>query len=124
MTTGRVPPSLVDAFGDLQKLRAEFAPTEALYQKHYAELKAALVDADPDEAFVAIGTRWTLDISGRAMERKVDIKATRKRLGAALFLKVCTVSLKALESYLLKGEIEALTTSARTGSRTFKATAK
>ncbi len=114
-----IPASLIDEFGDLQKLRDEFAPTEALYQKRYKELKDLLAAAPPEATFVESGERWTLDISARRFERTVDVKRVRKRLGVELFLRVCSVSMKALESYLLKPEIEALTSSAQTGSRTY-----
>jgi hypothetical protein len=123
-TRPSVPAGLVDAFGEAAKAREDFAPTEALYQKLHKELKACYADAAPNAGFVETGEHWILDVSARKMERVVDVKKARKRLGAATFLKVCTVTLKALESYLLKPEIDALAVASQTGSRSFVVTSK
>lgn len=115
----QIPASLIDDYGDVSKLRDEFAPTERLYQKLRKELNDHLSDAPANQEYVQCGERWTLDISERKMERTVDVKKAQKRLGPRNFLHVCSVTLKALEQYLLKPEIDALTVSEQTGARTF-----
>lgn len=115
-----IPASLIDEFGEVSKLRNDFAPTERLYQRLRSELGELFADADPEQEFGASGEKYSLYVSDRKTERKVDVKAARKRLGAAAFLDVCSVSLKALEAFLLKPEIDALAVSERTGSRRYE----
>lgn len=117
-----IPASLIDDFGDAQKAHNEFKPTEALYQKLRKELEGLTKGAPANQVFIECGKKWTLDISARANERAVPPAAVRKRLGAALLLKICTVTLKALEPYLLKPEIDALAVTEQTGSRTYSTT--
>ena len=117
----QIPQGLIDYFGELSKLRVEFAPTERLYQKLHAELKALVADSDPDQTFAQSGERFSLDVSACRMERKIDVKAAHKKLGWTSFLKVCSVTMKSLEGFLVKPEIEALTVSSQTGARTFTA---
>ena len=114
-----VPGNLVDEFGDLVAQRDAFAPTEREYQKLYGQLKALVADADPEAAFVCRGERFTLTISARSFESKPDIPAVRKKLGAATFLLVASVTKKALEGWLLKPVIEELCVTTQTGSRSF-----
>lgn len=117
-------PELIDSFCELKKAREDFAPTEALYQKAYNQIKATLADAPAKDTYLVSGKLWTLEISERKMDGRVDVKAARKRLGASLFLKVVSITAKALETYLLKPEIEALTMRQQTGPRSFVATPK
>lgn len=117
-------PELIDSFCELKKAREDFAATESLYQKAFNQVKATLVDAPAGEMYVVSGKQWTLEISERGMDGKIDAKAARKRLGADIFLKVVQITAKALETYLLKPEIEALTIREQTGARKFVATAR
>jgi len=118
-----VPADLIDEWGDLTKLRDEFAPTERRYQKCRERLKALVENEDPEAEFNAKGERFELRISPCSMESKPDVPAVRKRLGAAVFLAIVNVTKKALEGVLLKHEIEELCTSTRTGSRSYAPTA-
>ncbi len=116
------PSDLVDEYGDLDKLRKDFAPTESKYQKAVARLKALVADADPAAEFRVRGSRYTLRISARGFERVLDIPAVRKRLGALAFIEAATVTFAALKNYLLAPEIEKLTTTEQTGHRKFEPT--
>lgn len=114
-----IPAATVDTFGDLRKLRDEFAPTERLYQKCYEQLKTLVSTADPAAEFEIKGERYTLRISAREFESKPNVGKARKLLGAALFLKACMVTKTSLENYLLKPEIAAICDTTQTGSRTY-----
>jgi hypothetical protein len=115
----RIPPQTVDDFGDLAKLREDFAPTERLYQKLRAELNALVAGAEPDAEFVVKGERYTLHISTCAMVREVDVAKARKKLGWEKFLLCCTVTLQAISNYLTKPQCDALTIESMTGPRRF-----
>lgn len=117
-----IPSALVDAFGDVVKLRDAFAPTERLYQKLRAQLVALTDEAEADFTTTAKGERWDLAISARKMDNSPDIPAVRKRLGAALFLSIAQVTKKALEGFLLKHEIEELCVTTQTGGRSYDPT--
>jgi hypothetical protein len=116
-----VPGSLVDEYGDVIAARDAFAPTERLYRKLSEQLKNLVAGEDDNAEFLVRGERYTLRISARSMESKVDVPAVRKRLGAATFLLVAQVTKKALEGWLLRPEIEALCISTHTGPRSFDA---
>lgn len=116
-----VPPQTVDDYGDLCKDRAAFALTEGRYQKLHKQLAELAAKGDPETEYIAEGERYTLQISMCKMESTVDIPRARKKLGAAAFLEVCTVTLKALRRFLTEPEVEALTISTRTGSRSYVA---
>jgi len=114
-----VPASLCDEFGDLSLLRDQFAPTQTRYNKCREAIAALVRDRDPEDEFKVEGERYRVMISARGFERRVDNALARKTLGAAKFIEVATVTLKALEDYLLKPDIEKLTITERTGHRTY-----
>jgi hypothetical protein len=116
-----IPPNLVDTFGDLAKLREDFAPTERKYQHALAGLRELVAEADDATAFSARGERYTLQISARGMEAKPNVWKVRKLLTKTAFMKVVTITKTALEKFLLKGQIEAACDVTQTGSRKFEA---
>lgn len=118
-----VPADLIDEYGAVTQLRDDFAPTERLYQQLKARIAALVVDADPEAEFTVKGERYTVAISMCSMESAPDVPRIRKRVGAATFLAIVTVTKKALEAFLLKPEIEALFPKTRTGSRSYAPTA-
>lgn len=115
----QVPPKTIDDFGDVVKLRDAFAPTERLYQKMRAELATLASAGDPEDEYVVTGERYTLRISACSIERKVDIHKAKRKLGLAAFMECCTVTIKALGNYLAAPDVDALTSSSRTGSRSY-----
>ena len=115
----QIPPSTVDEFCDLIKLRKEFAPFESRYQKLYGELKALLSKEPGDAALTATGERHCLNISACAMDRTPDVAKVRKRLGAALFLTVVKVTVTALKEFLLDAEIEPMLIVTQSGPRRY-----
>ncbi len=118
-TNVEIPAALIDEFGDVVLLRDAFAPTERRYAQLREKLKDLLAEAGADEEFTPKGERFTLRISARSIERKVDLKAARRMLGATVFLQVCSVTIAALGNFLAKPQVEALLISERTGSRSY-----
>jgi hypothetical protein len=115
----KIAAQTVDDFGDVCKLRDEFAPTERLYNRLREQLKDLVADADPDAEFLVRGERYTLRISARSIQRKVDVEKVKKLLGAAKFLEAATVTLTALSNFLTKPQIETVVFEEQSGSRSF-----
>lgn len=115
-----IPASLIDDYADAKALHDAFKPTEALYKKLGDELKALVETSTPTATFVVKGKRFSLDISAKAFESVVNVRAAQKKLGANLFITVCTVTLKALGNYLTKPEVDALVTKEQTGARKYE----
>jgi len=115
----QIAPQTVDDFGDVCAKREAFAPTERLYNRLRDQLKDLVADADPDAEFLVKGERYTLRISARSMQRKVDLPKVKKLLGAARFLEAATVTLTALANYLTKPQIETVVYEEQSGSRSF-----
>jgi hypothetical protein len=113
------PRALVDEFADLSARREDFAPIERRYQKCRAELAAMVADADPEAMFTAAGERWEVLISACAFEKKPDMPAVKKKLGAQAFLECVTCSIKALGAWLTAPEVEDLLVTTQTGPRKF-----
>jgi hypothetical protein len=118
-TKVRIPAALIDEFGDLVRLREAAAPGDRRFAKIRDMFKEALAEAGAEEEFTLVGERFTLNISAKSIERKVDINAARRHLGAGLFMKCCSVTMSALSNFLSKPEVEALTFWERTGSRSY-----
>jgi hypothetical protein len=116
-----VPDNLVDAYGDLVKARDAFAATEKAYKATHEKLKALVASQPPGAEFVVRGERYTLRISAATFDRKPDVSKVRKLLGAAGFLEVVSVTMKALEGFLLKPQIEAILIVTQTGPRSYDA---
>jgi hypothetical protein len=114
-----IPAALIDEFGDIVRLRDAFSSTERRYVKLRDQLKGLVAEAGAEEEFTVRGDRFTLNISARSIERKVDLKAARRHLGAGLFMQCVSVTMSALSNFLSKPEVEALTISERTGSRSY-----
>jgi hypothetical protein len=83
------------------------------------EIASWYVDKHPDAEFVEKGTRSQLTVSMRANQTTIDVRAAYKILGLKQFLLACSITLKALGELISPAEINALSTSARTGSRRF-----
>lgn len=120
-----IPAALIDEFGAvseiLDRLQADLAPTEKRYKQLREQIGLLIVAASPGRTFFEAGQRYTLDISEQKKERFVDIAAARKKLGAAAFLEVCSVTQSALNDVLPKPEVEKLLITTQTGSRSYEA---
>ncbi|HEY1861655.1 MAG TPA: hypothetical protein VGG61_14945 [Gemmataceae bacterium] len=115
----QIPAQTVDDFGDVVRLREQFAPTERLYNRLRDQIKELCRNQDPTASYLMRGERWTLKISPCTFESQVDVAAARKKLGAEKFLSACSITLRALANLLPKPEVDALTVTVRTSTRTF-----
>jgi len=119
----QIPATLIDEFGAVfamrDGLKADLAPVEKLYVKLRDQIGALIAGAPADTTFLEAGDTYTLDISERKNERTVDIAAARKKLGAAGFLAVCSVTQSALNDVLPKPEVEKLLVTSQTGQRSY-----
>lgn len=114
-----IPAKDVDRFCDLYFERIAFAPKEKEYQAFLDVMKLRHKDMPPLEGLTEAGLRYNLSVSMCAKVTTIDVRGAWKKLGAAKFRKVCTVTLKALAEFLTTPEIELLSSSARTGYRTY-----
>lgn len=114
--------AIIDEFGEVSRLRDDFAPTEKRYNQLRDEIKSWYEDKPADEVFIEKGVRFQLDIGACAMAKTVDVAAAYKKLGARKFFKACLITLKALAEHLGQADIEALTSEAQTGPRRFAST--
>jgi hypothetical protein len=114
--------ALIDEYGDIERLRREFAPTEKRYEQLREEIKSWFEASPADKEFIEKGARYQLTVSMRANARIVDIAAVYKKLGLKKFLRACSVTLKALAEFLTEPEIDALASSGRTGARSYVST--
>lgn len=113
--------ALIDEAGDLrQKIAAWKATGIERRDKQLAEEMASwYTDAAADQDFTERTNRYTLSVSPRANQTSINIRAAYKILGLKTFLTACTVTLKALKEHLSEPEVLALTSSERTGHRTY-----
>ena len=113
--------ALIDEAGDLgRKIAAWKATGIERRDKQIAEEMATwYTDAAADQDFTEKGLRYTLSVSPRANQTSINIRAAYKILGLAKFLTACTLTLKALKQHLSEPEVLALTSSDRTGHRTY-----
>lgn len=114
-----VPGALCDEYGDLSKLKDDFAPTQSRYNKCREQLAKLVADCDPEAEYSVDGARYRVVISSRGLERRPDIEKVRKALGAAKFLEVATVTLRSLEAVMLRPDIDKICIVERTGPRAY-----
>lgn len=114
--------AIIDEFGAVSALRDAFGPTEKRYGQLRDEIKTWYKDSPGDKDFIEKGLRFQLDVSMAAEARTIDIKGAYKKLGLAKFLKACTLTLKALGEFLGAADVDALTSTGRTGSRNYTPT--
>ena len=114
-----ISPAELDEFGDLHIERIAFAPKEKRYQTLLDRMKLRHKDMPPLEDLTETGLRYRISVSACSKVTTIDVLGAWKKLGAAKFRKVCTVTVKALGKFLTTPEIELLSSSARTGYRTY-----
>lgn len=116
---------VVDEYGRLDAELKAVKPKEARHEQLRETIQSWYESADPEQSFTVDGSRYTVELSARANERKIkSIQALYKRFGIREFLKLVTVSLKALEERLTVAEMSAFVTQDRTGRRGLKVTEK
>jgi hypothetical protein len=114
-----ISPADIDEFCDLHFERVAFAPKEKRYQTLLDRMKLRHKDMPPLEDLTETGLRYRISVSACSKVTTIDVLGAWKKLGAAKFRKVCTVTVRALGKFLTTPEIELLSSSARTGYRTY-----
>ena len=89
---------------------------ETIFKKYLEEKKL-----DQDEEYMFFGYHHTVKVGMIPKKREItDLNLVRKFLGADAFMKLATVPMKHIDSYLSKEQQEACIEKKRTGSRTMK----
>jgi hypothetical protein len=114
--------ALIDEFGNLSKLRDEFAPFEKRHGQLRDEIKSWYEGRPGDVTFTEKGLLFQLDVTACANAKAIDLRAAYKKLGLPKFLKACSMTFKALGEYLGQADIDELTSESQTGPRRFTAT--
>jgi hypothetical protein len=116
--------ALISEAGALDLKIAAFAATgiERRRKQLGEEFASWYLDKPPDEEFIERGRGFELRVSARRNVTAIDIRGAYKKLGLARFLKSASLTLKALAEFLSQPEIDALSSTARTGSRSFVTT--
>jgi hypothetical protein len=109
--------AIIDEFGNLCRLRDEFAPFEKRYGQIREEIKTWYEQQPGEKVFTEKGRRYQLDVGMCANARTIDIRAAYKKLGLRKFLKDCSMTLKALGEYLGQSEIDEITSESHIGPR-------
>jgi hypothetical protein len=119
---GALTPNEVDEYRDLSEKRDLFQLSEKRYQALREKLKVRYANEPGDLIFAEVGMRSRIDVSIASTQTTVNIRAAYKKLGVGKFLAICSVTLKALGDLLTVPEIADLTSTSRTGSRSFSVT--
>jgi len=113
---------VVDELGAVQARLANLAPVIKPLGEREKGLRAQVLSwceqmpADAEQGLE--GARYALAISPRRTERTITSMARLvKRLGLALFLKGCSISLKYIDEHLAAVDQKGLISEARTGTR-------
>jgi hypothetical protein len=102
----------------LQEKLKPLASAKAALQASINEFGVAL-EPDADDA-VELGDEYRVEIGKQGSSRSIkDLDKIKELMGTELFMKVATVTLKDIDSYLTLPQREEVLTTAR-GSRTFK----
>ena len=114
----------IDRYGELDRQVQAFQPTAAEHQLLKDEIKSWYQDHPADQAAIAEGGLYTVQVSPRENESQVDKPKLLKLVGRIEFLKLCQVTLKAVKESLGEGKLAELVTKERTGSRKLKCVPK
>jgi hypothetical protein len=115
----------VDEFGELERQRAEFAPSAARHAALREEIASWVADEPPDQEFVFEGQRYLVHVGPKTLEREIrDMPRLFKILGLKRFLALCRFPLAAIDQHVPPAEHPAVVRQDHTGSRKVKAVAK
>jgi hypothetical protein len=118
--------ALIDEFGELYRENQAWAPKEKRLEALRQIIRSWYPDLAADRTEVAYGTLYELQIGEKPIEKTwVSMAAVYKAAGGLkAFLKICTVTFKALSGVLGNPAAEALQIEERTGQRKLKAVAR
>jgi hypothetical protein len=110
---------LADELGALEKEMSPFAQKLARIEQLRKALRAAC-EAPAGEEWMVTGSKFVALLGVRAMERKIDFAKLVKSIGAGVYARFATCTLKDLEARIAPAIVAAVVSSADTGSRTLK----
>jgi hypothetical protein len=118
-----IDPALIDEYCDLREKMKAWKPSLNPHAARFDELKTlilASVEKEPaNRPIVAPGTRWTLPITARHIQRSVvNLAAFFKVVGRDRYLELCSPTLAAVENEISAEQVGRFITSAQTGGRT------
>jgi hypothetical protein len=116
--------ALVDEIGDLEKELAPHKPKAARLEKLRKQLRDRYDDKPADQPVTADGARYCIELGARAMQTVVNVPKLFKAMKLATFLKVATVTLKAITAECTPGVAGSVITEAQTGPRSLTITEK
>lgn len=122
-TAPPAPPTradLVDEFGELDRQIAAFAPTKKRHEQLQGIIRSWFADHPSESPATVSGHVYTVQVSPRGEERYFSLKAKLqifKRLGKEKALELFSITLKAVEESLGRGDMEMLVSKANSGSR-------
>jgi hypothetical protein len=113
---------LIDSLG---ARAAEFEKAKKLvreFQNDQTRLRALIDEKNkPDETGSAVGSNFIVDFGAKGKERKiVDMKPIVERLGAKVFLTVCSFPLGQVDDLFTKAERDKFVTESQNGSRSLE----
>jgi hypothetical protein len=110
---------LADELGALEKEMAPFAQKLARIDALRKALRAACTVLDTEQ-WTVTGTRFIAVLGPRAQQRLVDVSRLVKEIGAVLYAKFATCTLKDLEERVAPDVVAAVVRTEATGSRSLK----
>lgn len=117
--------AVIDRYGELKRRAAEFKPTSDEAAKLGKEIASWYDDEPADEAFVAAGNSYTVQIGQKAIERRItDMPRVLTIVGKSRFMQLCGFPLAAVDQHIAATQIPDVLSSERSGDRTVKAVAK
>lgn len=111
---------IVDEIGELEKELSPYQPKLSLLELRRKTLRDHYRDKQADQFFTAIGNRFEILLGPKGNEKHINIPKLLKAVGAKVFARIASVTLKALEAECSGDVVSQVVTIAPTGSRTLK----
>jgi hypothetical protein len=90
--------AIVDEYGELKRLEAAFKPTERRLETLRKTIQSWYATEPAEKEFVVEGKKFSVTISAREWEKKVDPKRLYKAVGIRRFLELVSITLEALKT--------------------------
>lgn len=89
--------SIVDEYGDLKRRVKEFQPTKARFELLGRTITSWYENEPAEKEFIVEGQKYSIKISEREWQRRVDAARLYKAVGIKRLLELVSVTLKALK---------------------------
>ena len=118
--------ALIDRYGELKRQIDEFKPTVEEAKKLEAEIASWYEDHPAEDAAIAEGAAYTVQVSPREFKREIYDKGKALHLvrkacgGITALLELLTLPLKVIDQYVPEQKQKLFLVKERTGPRTVK----